>query len=629
MKIPDCIIVDFETKPIGQRPKTYPPAPVGVAIQWPGCGAEYYAWGHPTGNTDTRENGVAGLRAAWESGLPLLFHHAKFDLAVAYEKLGLPHLDWSRVHDTMFLAYLCDPHARSLDLKELAEDLLSWAPEERDVVVEWVMSHADRLPQLSNRKGKLCSPSRNKNTSGVYAGAWISFVPGDIVGPYACGDVARTGGLFEHLWPIVQSNGMGRAYDRERQLLPILMENEECGMRADLPGLERDIEIYARDFETAETWLRRALKAPDLNFDADKDVGQVLLRSGIVPLENWQTTKTGQLSMSKENLLPEHFTDQRIASALGYRNRLATCLNMFMRPWQAQAAVWGGYIGTNWNQTRGTGDHGGTRTGRPSTSNHNFLNISKDFEGRDDGFKHPEFLQVAKLPLCRKYVLPDEGDEFLHRDFDGQELRVFAHFEQGDLFDKYAADPALDPHKFVGTELMRVAGREIERTKVKVLNFQSLYGGGVPALQRKLRCSYAEGKELKAFHNKALPGRGILNDEIKRIVARGDPIRTWGGRLYFPEKPGPDGRSKVYKLINYEIQGSAADLTKQSLIDWHSAKHRAARFMVTVYDEINFSGLFERDMTLLRDVMEENRLTVPMRSSGKRGSNWGNLSKCL
>lgn len=629
MQSPDVICLDFETMPIQQRP-AYPPKPVGVALQWPRSEPVYLAFGHPTGNNCSLSHALTELDKVWASGLPILCHHAKFDLAVSYEALQLPRLAWDAVHDTMFLAYLCDPHSPDLGLKETAEDLLEWPPEERDVVVEWVMAHAESLPKLPNRKGKLCGPSRNKRTKdGVFAGAWIGYTPGNVTAPYACGDVARTVGIFQHLWPIVQRNGMGAAYNRERQLLPILMENEEIGMRVDLYGLERDIEGYSADLDAAELWLRRELRSPGLNFDADRDVGKVLLDRGIVPEENWQTTKSGQLSMSKENLLPEHFTDPRIASALGYRNRAKTCLEMFMKPWHEQGYQRRGYISTNWNQTRG--EAGGTRTGRPSTSHPNFLNISKDFEGRDDGYKHPEFLEVSKLPLCRKYILPDDGEVFLHRDFDGQELRVFAHFEQGDLWEKYQDDPALDPHKFIGGELMRVAGREIERTKVKVLNFQSLYGGGIPALQRKLRCSVAEGKELKAFHNKALPGRVILNDEIKRIVSRGDPIVTWGGRLFYPEAPGPDGRSKIYKLINYEIQGSAADLTKQSLIDWHSAKGRTARFLVTVYDEINITAppqCAERDMALLRDVMEEPRLTVPMRSSGKRGATWGDLVKC-
>ena len=135
---------------------------------------------------------------------------------------------------------------------------------------------------------------------------------------------------------------------------------------------------------------------------------------------------------------------------------------------------------------------------------------------------------------------------------------------------------------------------------------------------------------MKAFHNKALPGRVTLNEEIKRIVQRDDPIRTWGGRLYYPEAPGADGRSKIYKLINYIVQGSAADLTKQALIDWAAAGPKA-RFLVTVYDEINLScpvTLADGEMALLKEVMERPRLSVPMRSSGKRGPSWGLLEKC-
>ena len=115
------------------------------------------------------------------------------------------------------------------------------------------------------------------------------------------------------------------------------------------------------------------------------------------------------------------------------------------------------------------------------------------------------------------------------------------------------------------------------------------------------------------------------------MVNRGEPIKTWGGRLYYPEDPGEDGRSKVYKLINYLIQGSAADLTKQALVDWYYNSDRVGRFLVTVYDEINISAPADVEtqaMGVLKTIMEEERLTVPMRSSGKRGPSWGALEKC-
>lgn len=628
-KAPKCVVIDFETAAIENRPN-YPPEPVGVAIKWPNRESRYYAWGHPVANNCTPHEGFMALVEVWDAeGLPILCHNAKFDIAVACEKLRLPMPEWFHIHDTMFLAFLCDPHAHSLGLKELAASWLNWAPDERDEVVEWIIAHKAELPKLPDKHGDLKAPTRKT------AGAWISYVPGDIVGRYAIGDIDRTAALFETLYPLVQRNGMGAAYDRERQLMPILMENERIGMRVDLDNLWRDVNEYGDCMHTVEAWLRKELRASGLNFDADRDVASVLLERGIVPEENWSLTASGQLSVKKDVLLPEHFTGPNgpsVASALGYRNRLKTCMEMFMSPWLAQAQQRNGYISTNWNQVRSPG--GGTRTGRPSTSNPNFLNISKTWDDKNDGYKHPAFLGVTPLPLVRRYILPDEGHVFLHRDFDGQELRVFAHFEEGALKRAYVENPELDPHAFVGERFKEAAGQDFTRTQVKVMNFQSIYGGGVSALSNKLRVSNAEAKQVKAFHDKALPGRKILNDEIVRLARGGEPIRTWGGRLYYVEEPRiVNGRRQTYeyKLINYEVQGSASELTKQAIIDWYNHTDRAARFLVTVYDEINISAPIEvadAQMALLREVMNAPRIDVPMLSSGKRGPNWGDLEKC-
>lgn len=618
----DCVTIDYETAAIQDGRPHFPPAPCGVAVKW-GCGpSRYYAFAHPAANNCTEAEAVAELNRVWDSGQPVCAFNLKFDLSVAHEKNRLPWLPWQRTHDPMFLAYLADPHARTLGLKPLAADWLKWAPEERTAVDDWLW---ERRAQLVAAYGG--------NVTKTNLGGWISKAPGGLVGTYACGDTDRAYALLQHLGPIIEKNGMLPAYQRELKLLPILAENERLGMRVDAAELENDIAVYDTTMVVVENKLRARLGAPDLNFDADADVAEALIRSGVVLESSFALTKTGKLSTSKEYLTPDLFTDPAVASALGYRNRLTTCLNTFMKPWLEQASQWGGKIGTNWNQVRGEG--GGTRTGRPSTNRHNFLNLAKSFEGRDDGYAHPAFLGLPQLPLVRKYVLPDEGQVFLHRDFSGQELRVFAHLEQGDLYRQYHANPALDPHKFVGQQLMGVACREIERTKVKTLNFQALYGGGVPALQKKLRCSGTEAKELKAFHDKALPGRKALNDVIRDIFARQEPIRTWGGRMYYCEEPGMSkkhGRFMTYeyKGINYVIQGSAADITKQAIIDWYPGRG-GSRLLVQVYDEIDLSAPIEtapRDMAWLKEVMEAPRLSVPMLSDPKHGPTWGDAERC-
>lgn len=628
--------VDFETEPIRNRPH-YPPKPVGVSIKAEGERPDYFAFGHRGGgnNCDERTARTALAQIWLDPGVEILFHHAKFDCAVAVERWGLPMLPWERIHDTTFLAFLSDPYASHFGLKQLADVLLHMPPEERDDVAGWVWENRAELERLYSAEFGGLKVAKKK------AGAWIFAAPGDLVEPYANGDTIRTEALFDHLAADVMARGMWNAYVRERRLMPILMANERVGMRTDLERLERDVAMYSRAFEFVEAQLRLALKASGLNFDADQDVAAILIERGIVLEEDFartaptKTNPNGQLSMSKDNLLPEMFTGttaqgvpgRQIASALGYRNRLKTCLDMFMRPWFDQAVINDGYITTNWNQIRG---EGGTRTGRPSTDEHNFLNISKDFSGRDDQYVHPDFLGVPPLPLCRVYILPDEDQVFLHRDFSGQELRVFAHFEQGALWEQYQADPRLDVHAFVGAEFMKAASREIERTKIKVMNFQRIYGGGAPALATKLRISLAEAKRLLAFHDQALPGRKILNEEITRVIRRGDPIVTWGGREYYAESS-----DKIYKLLNYEVQGSAADLTKEAIIEWDEAnsslpRDEQSRFLVTVYDEINVTSprpFARQNMALLKRVMEAPRLSVPMLSDGKWGEAWGKLEK--
>lgn len=639
--------IDFESLPICQRPD-YPPQPVGLAIQIPGSGPRYLSWGHANGQNNSSESEAKELlwRFWRDPSVQLLFHHSKFDVAVATERWGFPMPPWHRIEDTMFLAFLADPHSRSKGLKGLAEDLLGIPPEEKDRMADWILAHKIQLceafPQYRTWDKKKQKFKNSIAPSEV--GKWIFAAPAEIVDPYARGDVSRTLALFNHLMPLILDNGMLQAYNRERQIMPILMENERQGMRVDMERLEREYELYTIAFNFVESEMRKILHASGLNFDADQDVADCLLRRGLVREEDFPRTAptknnpNGQLSMSKKVLVPKLFTGpggQEFASMLGYRNRLKTCLTMFMGPWLDQARKNNGYITTNWNQIRSNNDTG-TRTGRPSTNEHNFLNISKKWEGRGDHYEHPSFLgeDFPKLPLVRKYVLPDPNEIFCHRDFSGQELRVFAHFEQGDLWRKYQEDPTVDPHHFVGTELERVTGEDFtnpdRRTQVKALNFQGMYGGGAPALAEALDLSLEAAKQLKRFHDQALPGRVILNEEITRLIKRGSPISTWGGRLYFEEPRGIDGRSKIYKLINYLIQGSAAELTKQAIIDWYNDPDRIGRFMVTVYDEINISAPPDqaiRAMAVLRRNMEADRISVKMLSDGKWGLNWGDVVK--
>lgn len=613
---------------IQDRPN-YPPEPVGVSITKPGKKPVYYAWGHVTGgNNCSKAQAVKALKEVWSGAL--LFFNAKFDVEVACVKLGLPEPDWDNLHDAMFLLYLHDPHARDLKLKPASERLLNMPPEERDVVKEWLW---DNRKMLKSEYGITFSKADSgKNTWARF----IAYAPGDVVGPYANSDCDRTIKLFRYLYEDIASRGMLPAYDRERQCLPIFLRNEQEGMRVNLHQLEHDVEMYEKALARVDQWLNKYFKS-NISWDNDNDIVEVFLKNNAIPPEEWSFTATGKHSLKKDLLRPHQYNDWKVASAFGYRNRLSTCLKMFMQPWLVRASLSGGMISTNWNQVRQPG--GGTRTGRPSTSNPNFLNVSKSWHDKDDGYVHPTFIRnLPELPLVRKYVLPDKGDTFGHRDFNGQELRILGHFEDGELLEAYRANPRMDVHEHV-RQLILVFGINYHRTQVKVTNFRRIYGGGAPATAGALGISIEEAKKLLAEHSKALPGLKALNDDIKTISNRGEPIVTWGGREYYVEPPGYDAKYKrhmtyEYKLLNYLIQGSAADATKQALINYDRHPKRRGRFLVTVYDEINSSmpsskaGL-KHEMEVLRDCMECLDFDVPLLSDAKVGPSWGELVKYL
>lgn len=640
LTIPKTITIDFETDPIEDRPR-YPPKPVGVSIKYPGKKAHYYAWGHPTENNCSKAEAGAALHEAYakhqNEGACLLHHNGKFDIDVAQTHMDCDHfvLDPLRCHDTQFILFLLDPHSYSLQLKPSAEKWLGVPPDEQEAVRDWLIEHQKEL------KADGLIPPNIRITAGNF-GAWISRAPGKLVGRYADGDAVRTEGLFKWGYPIVHEMGMMAAYQREQKLVPILLENERQGMPCDLGRLERDQKVYAAAMTAVEQWLRKRLKAPDLDFNKDREMAEVLDREGIVT--EWTLTPTGLKSINKKNLKPQHYHDQKVFRALGYRNKLETCLSTYYGPWIETASQTGGILHAGWNQTRNDRD-AGTRTGRLSSSP-NFMAVAKSFEDKGDGWTHPDFIKIAAaivkqtgltsdalphLPLMRSYIEPFKGHIWGRRDYNQQELRILGHFEDGDLQQAYRANPRLDVHKFVQDAVKELLGIELPRTPVKTLNFGLIYGQGVASMAEKLSRSVDEIGKFRQAQFTALPGLKELDKSTKTRGKTGQPITTWGGRQYFAEEPRViEGRLRTfeYKLLNYLIQGSAADCTKEALVRYRAAGYGDARFLVTVHDEINISApkkAFKREMLRLREIMMSIEFDLPMLSDAEFGPNWGQM----
>ena len=624
MKVPKPAVVDFETLGIEARP-LYPPVPVGVAVMMPGeKRGRYYAFGHGASNNATWREAKEAVARAYACPDGVVFHNAKFDLDVAEVHLGLKPPSWDQVHDTLFLAFLDQPHRTELGLKPVSEEVLGLPPEERDAVIDWLVMNQP-LP------GVKISASRQ---SPHYAGRYLAYAPVELLGPYAVGDVERTGRLFTKLWSSIKSRGMLRAYDRERELLPILMEMERQGVPVDLPRLQHDVTMYRQTHARLSDWIRKRLKAPEINLDSGDELVKALERVGKIDMDCLPVTKTGKASTSKE-ALHAAVTDKMLLSALQYLTQLGTCLRTFMEPWLATALKSNGLIFTTWNQTRG--DKGGTRTGRLS-STPNFQNIPKEFKPlfyHQDPSAKPKLPQapfdLPPLPKVRSYIIPFEGDVLIDRDYSQQEPRILAHFDGGQLMETYIEDPWTDFHDYAKAEL-ELMGLFYERKPVKNTNLGLIYGMGEGKLAEKNDMPVVEARTLKKAILKLYPGLDEMYKNMAAIAHAGESIHTWGGREYFCEPPKMiEGRLRHfdYKLVNVLIQGSAADCTKEALIRYYKTKSPEAKILLNVHDQITASvprNQRDQQMEVMRVSMESVEFDVPMLSEGAVSeTNWDEL----
>lgn len=584
----DVTVVDFETYGIQPRPAPAP-VPVGVAIRHPNGIREYLAFAHPNGkNNATKDEAYRALVAAWRG--PVVFHNAKFDLEVAWQHF---HLQYPRVwHDTMFLAFLQCPHAPTFALKPTAERVLGIPPATRDVVREWVLTH---IPEATSKNW----------------GAWIAMAPVDLVGPYAMDDVGSTFALFEKLYPEIQINGMQPAYARELRLMPWLLDAEQRGVRVNQDKLQ----IWQRQLSQLlinhDDAIRVRLQAPGLNIDEDAAVANAIDGAGLV--SEWILTPSGKRATNKAAMLKQ-CSDQVLLSLLHERNTAATMLRSFVEPWITASAT-DGRLHTSWNQTRSI-DGSGTRTGRIGSERPNLANVPNP---------------VGNLLSLREAFEPEEGELWGKADYSQQEFRLTGHFENGDIMRAYKNNPNTDFHDLVRNLVKQIAGLDLSRLDTKRVNFTLLYGGGIPRIAAVLNCDIAIATQIYTAYFLALPGLRELRRAINIACNVRRSVRTLGGRIMLLEPPAIDKdtgmvRTFEYKMPNKLIQGSAADMTKEAIIQF-GERGTGAKLLLTVYDEIDISvpqgtpALSELENTMCNALPCD----VPMRVDLGVGPNWGAL----
>jgi DNA polymerase I-like protein with 3'-5' exonuclease and polymerase domains len=590
----DLVCCDFETEAING---SLPPLPVGASIKMPGKPSYYLAWGHPSGNNCSHTRAVEELNALFKYR-PILCHNATFDISVAKYHMGIDFP--TKLHDTLILLFLNNPHALTLSLKPSAEKILGRPALEQTELYDWIKTNV---------------PGAKSNF-----GAYISKAPGDMVAPYACADTDMTHALFCEMY----KEHKGKAYDREMQLMPILCQSTLDGIRLDEALLYQDFIKYSKIKVDIENRIYKKL-GTSFNLDSGPELAKAVENN--YEDISWLKTKTGKNATNKASLA-QAINDPELLALLNYRATVTTFVGTFLTSWVEKNV--NGRLHFTWNQVRNNEQNGGfagTRTGRLS-SNPSMLNVPSRKVIVPEGFGLPP------LPIMKKYFLPEEGHGWCENDYASQEIRLLAHYDDDALMRAFQAEPRLDMHAMMSSILTDATGKELTRLSAKTTAFSILYGSGIPKLAEGLGLSEYEARQIKSAYLRHLPGIKNIQDSIKATWDSGEPIQTWGGRKYFKE-PSKTIEDKVsglprtwdftYKGLNYLIQGSSADVTKQAIINYHEAKSQDARFLLSVHDSINISAPDKFEVKVLTDAMMDIAVDVPMICDSKYGPNYGML----
>lgn len=206
-------------------------------------------------------------------------------------------------------------------------------------------------------------------------------------------------------------------------------------------------------------------------------------------------------------------------------------------------------------------------------------------------------------------------DFLLFADYSQIEYRLLAYYLASVLDDHSMADnfkAGIDPHSATARIMLGLASdaelTDEQRQVGKVGNFSIIYMGGVPTLVRQLGCTEAQARKLLKKLKSGMPGAAALFAELQETYKERGYIRTIAGRHLTVDPAIVEKRGQFRAegaLLNYLIQGSAAELIRDALIKvhtWLAENGMASHVVNVVHDEIQVDGAWDELDALLAGV---------------------------
>ena len=561
---------------------------VGISVAVEGWAA-YYPIAHEGGGNMDKKLVLSWLQDLFKQDSTFIFHNAMYDVCWLRSSGIIPP---AKIVDTMIAASLVNENRWSFRLDALAKEYAGIGKDEA------VLQAAAREYGIDAKKDMWKLPSM-------------------FVGQYAERDAESTLKLWHRMKIELADQDLWTIFDTETKLFPCLVDMRFKGVRVDVEKADK-IKKQLMDKENKIINKIKDLTGVSVELWAAASIAKVF---DALKLPYDRTEKTGAPSFTK-NFLSNH--PNEIAQGISYAREINKAHTTFIDTIVKHSHK--GRIHADINQIRS--DDGGTVTGRFSMSNPNLQQIP---------VRHKEL-----GPLIRSLFIPEENHKWGVFDYSQQEPRILIHYAKlqrldgiNEIAQAYESGEA-DFHAAVA----KMAG--IERSQAKTINLGLMYGMGKNKLMAELGLMKEAAEKLIAQYHKKAPFIKQLMQAVSRRADESGRIRTLGGRvchfdLWEPttfgaglpkthaeaiKEYGPGiKRAGTYKALNRLIQGSAADMTKLSIIALSEAgivPH------IQIHDELDISVESDEHAKQIVEIMESSiKLEIPNKVDYEFGDNWG------
>ncbi|MBI2094421.1 MAG: DNA polymerase I [Candidatus Omnitrophica bacterium] len=376
--------------------------------------------------------------------------------------------------------------------------------------------------------------------------------------------------LHPHLLAKLEEKELLSLYEQlELPLVHVLYEMEQTGIAIDLDYLAT---LQAK-MQSELTCLCEELYqicGSTFNLNSPKQLAHVLFECLKLPVI--KRTKTGPSTDFEvlQQLSRQHPFVQKL---IQYRE-LSKLLSTYVEALPALADKSRSRIHSTFNQTQ-------TATGRLSSSEPNLQNI-------------PVKTELGRL-IRKAFVSGAAESVLVAADYSQIELRILAHVSSDEqLLQAFRNEH--DIHRFTASLIYGLPENEVQpeqRNAMKSINFGILYGMSAHGLSKELGISFEEAQAfIDAYFQRYPSVRQYLNSQIAKAKELGFVQTLLGRRRYIPELQSKDAATRQFgerMAVNAPIQGTAADLIKQAMVQLHAEipKNKlSGRLVLQVHDEL-------------------------------------------